>query len=175
MYKLASLKKQKGIVLVAGLIFLLVLTLIGVSSMSSTAMTEKMTQNFRDYSSAFEAAESALGDGESWVQKQASAPIPVSSCTTSPCRVWSYNASAFWTQSSSWWQSNGTPYSSTIGGVATQPYYYIEQYAFVPYQLSPDAFSKGQGYYYYRVTAIGTGPTTTSRAVVQSIFATQFN
>ncbi|MBS0287749.1 MAG: pilus assembly protein PilZ [Proteobacteria bacterium] len=169
-------KNQQGVVLITGLIFLLVLTLIGITSMSSTALTEKMTQNFRDYSTAFEAAESALGDGESWVQNQGTTPVPVSTCSSSPCKVWTYNTfSNFWTQSTSWWQTNAIPYSSTIGGVATQPYYIIEQYAFVPYQLSPDALSKGQGYYYYRITALGTGATTTSRAVVQSMFATQFN
>lgn len=168
---------QQGVVLITGLVFLMILTIIGISAMSSTALTEKMTQNFRDTSTAFEAAEAALGDGEFWVQNQGAVPTAqVSTCTTPPCKVWAYNSfGTFWQQPDSWWQGNGIPFSSTIYGVAQQPYYIIEQYAFIPYQLSPDARSKGQGYYYYRVTARGTGATTSSHSVVQSIFATQYN
>ncbi len=168
--------RQKGMVLITGLIFLLVLTILGISAMSSTSVVEKMTQNFRDASTAFEAAESALGDGENWVQNQGSQPIPVTSCSSNPCQVWAYNNfGSFWTQPDSWWTTNAVPYSSTISGVALQPTYVIEQFTFVPYQLSPDAQSKGQGYYYYRITARGTGATDSAHSIVQSIFATQYN
>jgi type IV pilus assembly protein PilX len=166
---------HQGMVLIIGLIFLMVLTIIGIAAMTSTALTEKMTQNFRDASSAFEAAEAALGDGEYWVQRQGAIPSPVASCTTPPC-VWTYNSfGSFWQQPDSWWQANAVPFSSTLSGVSLQPSYVIEQYSFVPYELSPDALSTGHGYYFYRVTARGSGPTSTSHAVVQSIFVTQYN
>ncbi|MBS0289910.1 MAG: hypothetical protein JSS07_07760 [Proteobacteria bacterium] len=170
-------KAQTGMVLITGLIFLMVLTLIGISSMSASVLTERMTKNFRDISTAFESAEGALGDGEQWVQSQTSAPVPVSTCSAVPCKVWTYNSlgTNFWSQASSWWQTNGIPFSSTISNVAEQPFYIIEQFSFVPYQLSPDAQSKNQGYYYYRITARATGETTTTNAIVQSIFVTQFN
>ncbi len=171
-----NFNKQHGVVLITGLIFLLVLTIIGISSMGNTALSERMTQNFRDASTAFQAAEAALGDGESWVATQGSLTPAVSSCSTPPCKMWQFNNSInFVSQSGSWWQSNGIPFSSTIYGVTTQPVYYLEQFSFVPYDLSPDSFSKGHGYYYYRITALGTGATSTSRSIVQSIFATQYN
>jgi len=167
---------QQGIVLFVGIMLLLILTLIGISAMNSSVMTEKLTQNIRDTTTAFEAAETALGDGEQWVQSQTSAITAVSACSTAPCHVWQVNAfgNAF-QQSASWWASNALPYSSTLVGVAAQPMYIIEQYSFVPSQLSPDAESKGLGYYYYRITAMGTGLTSNSVSYVQSIYGTQFN
>lgn len=169
-------RNQRGIVLIAGLIFLVILTIIGITAMSSTALAERMAQNLRDSSAAFEAAEAALSDGESWVNNQTTIPTVTTTCTTPPCTVWQYNAlGSFYQQPSSWWQANGTAFSSSIYGVYQQPRYVIEQYGFVPYDLSPESMSKGRGYYYYQITARGTGPTGTANAVVQSIYATQFN
>lgn len=166
--------QQDGMVLVIGLIFLVMLTIIGITAMSSTAMTEKLTQNLRESSTAFEAAESGLGNGESWIQAQSPLPTALSTCTTTPCYVWKKDAlGSFYQQSLSWWQSNGIAFSGNLANVVTQPYYIIEQYGFVPYDLSPDTLSQGRGYYYYRITSRGTGSTATSQAVIQSIFTTQ--
>jgi type IV pilus assembly protein PilX len=171
-----NIMNQKGTVLVVGLIFLLVLTIIGITSMSSSALTEKMTQNMRDVSQSFSSAEACLTDGETWVQNQTVTPTPVSACSTPPCQVWQYNVlGTFYTQPASWWQSQGVSFSTSLYGVANQPRYILEQYSFVPYDLSPDTASKGRGYYFYRITARGTGATTNANSIVQSIYATQFN
>ncbi|HRE31152.1 MAG TPA: PilX N-terminal domain-containing pilus assembly protein, partial [Candidatus Berkiella sp.] len=79
---------QKGMVLIVGLIFLLILTMIGVSAMNSTALSEKLTQNLRDSTTAFEASEASLAEGESWLTAQTTPPVPVSTCSSSPCSVW---------------------------------------------------------------------------------------
>ncbi len=55
---------QSGAVLVISLIMLLLLTLIGASSMQTTTLEEKMAGNIRDRSLAFQAAESAIRDAE---------------------------------------------------------------------------------------------------------------
>ncbi len=171
-----KISTQRGVVLITGLIFLLVLTLIGISTMGASTLTEKMTQNFRDTSTAFVAAEAALSDGESWLNAQTTPSVMVTTCSTPPCNVWVYNATTNFTQlSDSWWQTQGRTFSSSLYGVAAQPVYVMEEYSFVPYELSPDALSKGRGYYYYRVTARGIGATNTSRAYIQSMYATQYN
>lgn len=168
--------KQNGMVLVVGLIFLLVLTIIGITSMSSSVLTEKMTQNMRDTSKSFSAAEASLTDGESWVQQQTATPSAVTACSTPPCQVWQYNVLGnFYQQPDSWWQAQGSTFSGSLYGVVSQPRYVIEQFSFVPYDLSPDTASKGRGYYYYRITARGSGATSTANSIVQSIYATQFN
>lgn len=55
-----SCQTQAGVVLVISLIILLLLTIIGLFAMQTTALEEKMAGNLRDKSLAFQAAESAL-------------------------------------------------------------------------------------------------------------------
>ena len=53
-------KSQSGAALVVSLLILLVMTVIGISSMRTTNLQEKMASNTREREQAFEAAESAL-------------------------------------------------------------------------------------------------------------------
>jgi type IV pilus assembly protein PilX len=57
-------KHQSGAVLIVSLIMLLLLTLIGASSIQTTSLEEKMAGNLRDRNLAFQAAESALNVAE---------------------------------------------------------------------------------------------------------------
>lgn len=169
--------KQKGMAIVMAMVFLLILTVLGITATNSTILTEKMSENMRDMTSAFEAAETALGDGEAQVQAMATAPTVVTSCTASPCNVvWQLNTLPnLATQSNSWWQANARSYSSSVVNVAQQPMYIIELYSFVPYDLSPGSASAGRGSYYFRVTARGIGLTSNTVVNVQSIYSTQIN
>ncbi|EHQ53727.1 Tfp pilus assembly protein PilX [Ectothiorhodospira sp. PHS-1] len=58
---------QTGSALIIALIFLLLITMIGVTAMQSTTMQERMAGNLRDGYLAFEAAEAALREGETWL------------------------------------------------------------------------------------------------------------
>ncbi|HFE32671.1 MAG TPA: pilus assembly protein PilX [Gammaproteobacteria bacterium] len=60
--------QQRGAVLIVSLIMLLVMTLLGVSSMKGSAMEEKMTRNLHDKNLAFQAAEAALRAAEQNIQ-----------------------------------------------------------------------------------------------------------
>ncbi len=60
----ASHRRQQGVVLVVGLLLLLVMTVLGVTTIKSTILEEKMAGNLRDKDLAFQAAEAALRDGE---------------------------------------------------------------------------------------------------------------
>lgn len=169
--------EQSGMAIVMAMVFLLVLTVLGITSTNSTILTEKMSQNMRDSISAFEAADSALGDGEAKIQNLTAAPTVVTSCTAAPCNVvWQMNAlSNPSTQSNSWWQANGQTYSSSVVNVAQQPMYIIELFSFVPYDLSPTSAAAGRGSYYFRITARGVGLTSNTVVNVQSIYSTQIN
>ena len=57
-------RRQKGAILVIALLFLVLLTIIGVSSISGVTLEEKMASNLREQNVAFQAAESALRDAE---------------------------------------------------------------------------------------------------------------
>ena len=59
---------QSGVILVVALIFLLILTLLGMSTMRTTVLEEKMASNTRERGIAFQSAESALRDAETFIE-----------------------------------------------------------------------------------------------------------
>ena len=63
-YHGSALARQQGAALITSLIILTVMTIIGITSMQSTTMDEKMVGNMRDLGIALQAAESALREGE---------------------------------------------------------------------------------------------------------------
>lgn len=60
----ASRHCQSGTVLIIALVFLLLMTLVGVAAMQGTTLQERMAGNHRDRNLAFQAAEAALREGE---------------------------------------------------------------------------------------------------------------
>lgn len=61
-------RRQRGMALLVSLVFLLLLTLIGLSSMQSATLQEKMTSSVMQRNQSFQMAEAALRVGESAVQ-----------------------------------------------------------------------------------------------------------
>ncbi len=59
--------RQHGVVLVVALIMLLLMTILGLSSMQTTTLEEKMAGAIRDKQIAFQAAEVALREGEDFL------------------------------------------------------------------------------------------------------------
>jgi type IV pilus assembly protein PilX len=68
-------------VLVLALVFLLLLTIMGITALNTTSLEEKMTGNVKDRNLAFQAAESALILAESWIYAQIGKPIFPSNAT----------------------------------------------------------------------------------------------
>lgn len=56
--------KERGFVLIVGMLFLIVLTVLVLSMMRTSMLEERMAGNNRDWNVAFQAAESALRDAE---------------------------------------------------------------------------------------------------------------
>lgn len=73
--------KQRGMALLVSLVFLLLLTLIGLSSMQSATLQEKMTSSVMQRNQSFQLAEAALRMGESAVQVETYS-LPVCSTAT---------------------------------------------------------------------------------------------
>lgn len=92
---LSFLKKQSGAALVTGLIFLMVLTLLGISAVRTASMEERMSGNLRDRNLALQAAEMALRYAEQHVRDNDPAtnvPTPIdgligfdTTCTAGLC------------------------------------------------------------------------------------------
>lgn len=63
-YSLSSQKSQRGIILVVAMVMLVIMSIIGVSSVRSVALEERMSGASHDRSIALQAAEAALLAGE---------------------------------------------------------------------------------------------------------------
>ena len=66
--------RQRGAVLIVSLVMLLLLTFIGVAAMNTANTQEKMVGNLQDQQVAFEMAELALQEAETWMQGLLSVP-----------------------------------------------------------------------------------------------------
>lgn len=53
-------RQQRGIVLVTALVFLVILTLLGITSMSTNTLEERMAANAQDVNRAFQTAETGI-------------------------------------------------------------------------------------------------------------------
>lgn len=60
-------RRQRGFVLVTGMLFLVVLTLLGLAMFRSTGLMDRISGNARDKQRTFEASQSALQYAEFWL------------------------------------------------------------------------------------------------------------
>ena len=60
--------RERGVVMIVSLIFLLVVTLIAIGSIRDTVLEEKMAGNTRDRNVAFQAAESGVREAEQYIE-----------------------------------------------------------------------------------------------------------
>jgi len=178
--------KQRGAALIVSLIILLVMTLIGVTSMQTTVMQEKMAGNSRDLSTAFQAAEAAARAGEVWLAGLTAMPDPtICAPISGACALWNANEGAtalFTTTGASGYTDNGLwasarsatlPLSPT--GTMAQPQFFVELIADDDNQTGGQQQDLNNAFLnVYSVTARGTGGTTTANAFVQTNFAKRF-
>lgn len=61
---------QQGAALIVGIVFLLILTMIGISAIQTSTLEERMAGNIRDTTVATQAAEMALRQGESQISQR---------------------------------------------------------------------------------------------------------
>lgn len=81
-----SARRQQGSALIVSLVMLLLMTLVGVASMQGTILQERMSGNLRDRELAFEATETALRAGETWVV--ANVPSAMNEALLAPPETW---------------------------------------------------------------------------------------
>ncbi len=166
-------KHQRGAVLVISLLMLLVLTLIGVSSMGTANLEEKMAGNLRDRELAFQAAEAALRTGERYIEANRYSMTFDVSCTSGfcDCSDPSVGCVEYWTDTTlNVWNTPGRHllYTSNLQGVNSRAMYIVEYLgkqiiapAAAPCASCPDM---------YRVTALASGLTDVSRVMLQSTY-----
>jgi type IV pilus assembly protein PilX len=73
--------KEQGFVLITALLLLIVMTLLGVSAISSVTLQERMASNMREKAQAFESAAFAVREGEKELSAVLDYPNPGSLST----------------------------------------------------------------------------------------------
>lgn len=174
---------QRGMVLVLALVFLLLLTIMGITALNTTSLEEKMTGNVKDRNLAFQAAESALILAESWIYTQIGKPIFPSN--TTGLYVPSTATTPNWDTAGIWTGGNVVAYPNTpgqtgtgaLGKINTQPRYIIEDMGEKQESggsIVTNTSYKSWGTTVLRVTARGTGGTDAAQVMLQSTYARAF-
>ena len=177
--------KQSGVVLVVSLVILLLMTLIGVQSISSTSLEEKMAGNYQNSQLSFQAAEAALREAEELVLNTQFDWVDYSAdCTSGLCFDGTFNdcpvvnpATPHWLDFANVWDgSKHRNYTGSLAGVAIQPKYIIEFRCCAATDLdapAPDPATmcaSNDWSEIYRITALGYGGTEQARTMLQSIY-----
>ena len=187
-YSTTKLIQQRGGALITALSILLVLTVLGVSAMSTTALQERMAGNARDAEVAFEAAEFGLRAAEAYINTLNSASIATNFTAAGGAGgQFLASSTAEWTTSGNW-STAGKHFILPAGtysmSVATQPQYIIQE---ITTTIDAPAASSLESTDYtntappitgsirvFQITARGYGLSTNSRVMLQSHFGRAF-
>lgn len=171
----AQVKRQNGMALVVSLLFLLAMTMAGVTGMQSTALEEKMTGNMRDRNLAFSAAESAVQSAESMLERTRALPDfsddgngGFYANTTSTPPDWK----TVWSNP----DLTASYQNGNLADIANAPRFVVEELQFTTGQVAQGGSLKITPVVpetvrsWYRVTARGTGMTDNAVVILQSIY-----
>ncbi|MDG1204364.1 MAG: PilX N-terminal domain-containing pilus assembly protein [Pseudomonadales bacterium] len=175
--------RQGGVVLFMSLIMLLIITVLGLSSVQTTSMQERMARSSRDVNLAFQAAESAIKDAETIVEEFAS----LSDFDAADANTNGLYYEAEFDEESNWktvdWDAADGNYftaSTTVANVASQPKYIVEHVKTVVSdedRLNLDNVGQDTGSgraQIFRVTVYATGGTDSARVMIQSTYGKRF-
>lgn len=175
----AARRAQRGATLLVALMMLVVLAIMGVAAVSSAMLEERMSSGAIDRKIAFEAAEAALRDGETYAYSTLSPGSAYSAgCNAGLCLP-SVTVQPVW-ESVDWQGGAVLVYGSQsaaapLSGVLQQPRFIVEYLSDVQ-QTSGTGLSFGTGVSTgtagsaYRITAMGWGKQPGTQVMLQSIF-----
>lgn len=188
---------QKGIALLVSLIMLIVVTLLGISSIRTVLIEERMTGNAYDRSLSFQATEAALRAGEALALAQSQTTPPnsgfpgasgaytdgtsgtcpndyftsASLCANGYCKTPDVDCAARWENATftGWQNASGLSLGSVVSGT---PQFFVE-YLGGNFPCQPDVdpttyLSCSR----YRITARSTAADRAT-VILQSIYATE--
>ena len=191
LYKVAYKRTQSGAVLVVSLVMLLILTLIGVSGMSSVTLEEKMVSNMQNANKSFQGAEAALNECETFLREQATVVLHQGTKTSSLSDLQNkthrvITAGIFptgWWQDNDFWDDYGnasviTSIARTVAspdGVSSAPLCFTEYIGNGTSSMDSDTSlypgaNSADAKLVYRVTASSFGADVKSQSIVESLF-----
>lgn len=166
---------EQGAALIVVLMLLLVVTLLGLASMRGAILQERMAGATLQRSEAFQAAESALREGEAAVQNAKPGPFPATGCANGLCAttpVTSPPTPPAWQGANFWTSGKATTATTTNTGMTS--YYVIEDYGLSVNQtgsLDPAQTSIGSAANVYRIVSHAEATSGSgSEVTLQSIY-----
>ncbi|MBF0460565.1 MAG: hypothetical protein HQL87_04135 [Magnetococcales bacterium] len=163
--------------LIIALIFLVVLTLLSLSTSQTTVMDERMTSNSKDRQLALQATEAATRDAESLLESF----VSIAAFTGTGGLLRTMDAEPNYLDATQWTSTHSMAYRQTIAGVAAQPRFIIKMVGeIVPLSNTKSLNIGGYGQqgggktYGFRITARGSGGTGTAAAVIQCDYGKAF-
>ena len=165
-----SNESQRGAVLIISLLILVVLTVLGISAMSSTSIEERMSLNLRDREVAFQAAEATLRQAERYIEANKFSMAFSNNCsdgfcdcsdeTTGCAEYWSDTTLDVWNNANRY-----RLYTVNLNGVSAAGKYIIEHLGkqIIPPDVAPCASCPDM----YRITARANGLTDKSVVMLQ--------
>ena len=169
--------QQQGVVLVVTLVTLLILTLLGTSSIQMTSLSETMARNSVDSSVALRSAEAAIQTAEAVVE----AETVITAYEANADGKYEANAVgeiARWEDDANWTDTNSVAADYSDG--QDQPRYMIEFVGTIVSdddRLNLDNVAGGSGAdrtQVFRVTAQGVGKTAAAKVLLQSYYGKKF-
>ncbi len=186
---LYTTNRQRGAVLAVVLMFLLLLTILGITALNTTTLEERMAGNLNDRQHALQATESALTTAERWLGSLTP--------DTKPSTYFTNNATGRYqipTDGVSLWQSVdwsgsslvvhpnvpvGAGTATALTKIASQPKYIVENLGTYKDSYAPIGYStygsNPNKTYYFRITARGSGATNASSVFMESVYQRPFN
>jgi type IV pilus assembly protein PilX len=180
-----QVRSQSGVVLVMTLVILLVVTLLGVSSIQLTGLQERMSRNATDAAFAFGSADAALRAAEIAIDAENSLDSYTNDVSTvdNKYSIGAVNTAPIWSNAA-WWDvaANGIGVATydTTAGADRVPKYLVE---FVR-TSTPDldvtnignvgSTITAEDTHYFRVTARGIGRTAGAKIYMQTTYGKQF-
>ena len=168
---------QRGVALFIALVVLLIITLVGVTSLQTTRLEERMAANALDRDTAFQAAEAALAGGETNVED-----LPPAFEAD-----FEANADGFYEPADpddpprweevEWTEDDSLPEADVeLAGVTEPPKFIVEYVARVEVEdegsanLGQSGDLSGEQVDMFRVTAYGHGRSAETRVLLQSTY-----
>jgi type IV pilus assembly protein PilX len=190
---IARKRAQRGAVLIVSMLFLVILTMLGVTAMTSTTFEERMAGNARDAAVAHHAAEAALREARDEIlgftaSKRASDPSAfgapadtVLTCDAGICQTrnvpmtegaWPVTlpdvpVGVNWSDSTTVEYGTLSGSGNKLAGLSKTPRYIIELFCA---RLALEGPSQSGGCRLYRFTSIGWGRNPNTQVMVQETF-----
>jgi len=169
---------QRGSALIVALVFLLAMTLIGVTAMQGTTQQESMAGNARQRNLAFQAAEAALRAGEAVLQgatlpafDNAGSNLGFRQPVTPTTDVGTYWLDTYcWVVKTGCTNAESQAYSGTLSEISAPPRYVVEELPRVTLPGGSLKFGALPDTGFYRVTARSLGGTADAVAILQTTY-----